>query len=1053
MSFSEKTLRGDMNGTDNSLLLDVTVVGLGASAGGIKALSDFLGALPNDLANTAFVVVIHLLPDMESNLAEVLQPQSSLPVTELNDEVELKGGHVYVIPPNKSIALEGSLVKTNPLNGSHRGRLTIDHLFRSMASLQENALGLLFSGSGNDGTMGLKAIKEAGGLVGAQVPEEAQFDSMPRSAVATGILDFVLPAAELAKKVAHLISQGPHVVLPGEQSDKLAKILVHLRSRTGHDFSHYKPSTLLRRVTRRIQINQLVNLDDYLDLTRNNPAESDALFKDLLISVTRFFRDKETWQTLAEQLPKLLRNREREGKVRAWVPGCATGEEAYGLAMLILDSLSEIKRWPEIVVFASDIDEQALAHGRRGLYSESIADDVPERFLQRYFIREGCHYRVSQEVRECMLFASHDLLSDSPFSKLDIISCRNLLIYLNKSMQENVFRIFHYALHPGGLLLLGNAESADGNTKLFRKVNKEHRLYERAKTKETPRLPTTHFAERNLSDSQKPSISSSLPSTKSDLARHQQIIESLVPPSLVVNRNYELVHLSGNAGRYLKRPGGWPSNDLLREVRSELRPDLHVCLHQAFEHGRSTSSRPISLSIEGRPTLVHLIVHPGAEEERAQDRALVIFAEVDEVSSAETKQSDGRGNAAVKQLDEEVERLRTRLQVTIEEFEASKEEMKASNEELQSMNEEYKSTTEELETSKEELQSTNEELAAVNQELKTKVEELSRANSDLNNLIASTDIATLFLDRQLRINRYTPPFAKIYNVMPNDLGRPIGHLTSRLKYDEIIEDGKRVLRKLALVEREVRAADKSWYLVRLRPYRTQDDKIMGVVATFVDITDHKCSLERQQMLMSELDHRVKNILATVRAICQQTARRSDNLAAFMESFTERLGALASVHQLLTKNNWEGVELGNLVNKAIEPHIEDVSGSTVKPEGQQLLLGKRGAQSFYLVLHELATNSVKYGALSGPVGLVEISWSCKEQPECEFLEFTWKESGGPPATKPKADEKGFGLQLIKQTIEYELEGESQLFFTETGLQCRFTIPLPDDGSVVILEPGG
>jgi two-component system, chemotaxis family, CheB/CheR fusion protein len=841
----------------------LTVVGIGASAGGLAALQGFFDALPDD-TGLAFVVVTHMDPERESLLPELLQKHTAMPVRQVRDLAAIEPNAVYVIPPGQRMRITDTHLDAEAFEEPRGRRMPIDYFFRSLAQVHRQAVAVILSGGGADGAVGVKAVKEHGGLLLVQEPAEAEHDSMPRAAIATGLADVVEPVAQLAARLVAYHRNGVHVAqepeaLNDDELEAVYRILTQVQIHTGHDFSQYKRSTLLRRIQRRMQLNGNRTLDAYLSQLRHEPAEAGALFNDLLIGVTSFFRDREAWEGLAEQvIPHLFEGKAPEDTVRVWSIGCATGEEAYSLAILLLEHAATLQRppgaRPGLQVFASDLDDNALHKARDGVYPEAIEADVSPERLARWFVKEGHYYRVRQELRDVVLFSNHSVLRDPPFSRLDLISCRNLLIYLSRDLQENVFRIFRYALQPQSYLFLGSAESAEMVHGLFHRLDKHHRLYRarpaRGKHPHVPSLPLSvprggrsqHLPavgeRRRPAGTRGPNVTEGL---------HQVFLEEAAPPSVLVDEQHQILHISESAGRYLLHPRGAPTDDLLKLVRPELQFELRSALSQVFAQEQAALGRPVSVQFNGAPRRVILAVRPHSGE-AAAPLALVFFLEgapsveveegLREAEEREGTDADGR-DALVAQLEAENRQLRQRLQTTTEQYKSSHEELKAANEELQSINEEYRSTTEELETSKEELQSVNEELQTVNGELKNKLQEVSRAHGDLENLMVATDIATLFLDRKLRIQRYTASTAGLFNIMPGDRGRPIGDLTSRLTYDGLVEDASRVLKELAPIEREVRDCEGRWFLVQLRPYRTIDDRIDGVVLTFVDISEQK----------------------------------------------------------------------------------------------------------------------------------------------------------------------------------------------------------------------
>ena len=834
-----------------------TVVGIGASAGGLSALKAFFAHVPEE-SGLSFVVVVHLSPEHESHLADLLQPHVKMPVTQVTDEPALEPNRVYVIPPGQNLDTIDTHLRLTKLEERRIERAPIDHFFRALAGTHDgHSVGVILTGTGSDGTLGIKEIKEKGGLTVVQDPNEAEYDGMPQSAIATGLVDLVLPLAEMPEKILRFARTRPRIAVPEDekalgdgQRQILQKIFAQIRARTGRDFTRYKRSTILRRIQRRMQLAHIEELADYLAWLRDEPDEVRALADDFLITVTNFFRDPEVVEWLEQEVvPELFEGKGPGETVRVWSVGCATGEEAYTVAMLLLEEAARHEAPPEIQVFASDLHEHSLQKAREGFYPGDIETDVSVERLRRFFIKENGGYRIRKEVREHVVFAPHNLLGDPPFSKLDLIACRNVLIYLQRAVQRDVLDLFHYALNPDGFLLLGTSETVD-RSELFRTESKTHCIFRKrnvpAPEPQLPVFPITHLrppgepAERNGQEGEPLAYG----------ALHQRMVEWYAPPSLIVNPDYQVVHFSEHVGRFLVHPGGEPTTSVFKLVREELRIELRAALHAAREKGQATRSKPIAVEIDSDVRHVVLSVQPAQTSEQ-EGFVLVIFDEAEvalfdggEADPPAAEADGGTSGAAtqdatLREMEAELDLTKQRLQAIIEEYETSQEEMRASNEEMQSTNEELRSTMEELETSKEELQSMNEELQTLNQENKHKVEELSQLSGDLQNLMAATAIATLFLDRQLRILRFTPQVEDLFNVRLTDRGRPLSDITHRLGYDELPADAEKVLRHLVPVEREVQDEKGRWYLTRVRPYRSADDRIEGVVITFVDITTRK----------------------------------------------------------------------------------------------------------------------------------------------------------------------------------------------------------------------
>lgn len=854
----------------------VRVIGVGASAGGVTALTRLFSAIPRG-SGLAFVVVVHVPPDRESSLAQILAGHAALDVEVARDGAVIEPEHVYVLPAGREVEVREDRLQLLELGPDRRSHAPIDRLFESLVRARDRrAIAVVLSGTGADGARGVRLVHEAGGITVAQEPADAEHPGIPRSAIETGAVDVVLPIEALAARLVEIAASpvppardehGGH-----DAEDALRDILALVRVRTGHDFSQYKRATLLRRVGRRMQVCRLETVAGYLQHVREHPAELGALLRDFLISVTSFFRDPEAWDALAEQVvPELFEGKDHDGCVRVWVPGCATGEEAYTLAILLAEHAARLRDPARIQIFATDIDEDALLRARTARYPETIAREVSEARLSRFFVREEGHYRVNKELREMVLFSAHNLLRDPPFSRLDLVSCRNLLIYLGREAQDRVLGILHFAIRPDGFLFLGSSESAESSPQLFRPCMPKHRVYARRVTTIAQALPSV-LATASWPAPAPPPRPPGAERAMSYGELHYRLVESYAPPSLLVDDELDVVHLSEHVGRYLLPGGGEPSRQLLRLVHPALRLELRTAVYAVRQRATSIDERRVRVELDGHERIVTIRVR-AVDTERVSGMMLVTFDESEPPAPpADTQEGAGspaRGDEGaagpdavslepvVRELEEDLQRAREQLRSTVEQYETSLEELKASNEELQAINEELRSATEELETSKEELQSVNEELTTLNQELKEKIDELSRANSDLQNLMTSTEIAVLFLDRELLIKRFTPRAQALFNVVPSDVGRPLSHFTHQLEYPELGDDAAAVLATLAPRERAVRSVGGARYLARLHPYRSIDDRIEGVVATFLDVTAVKAAEEtlRAQETMLTLAER------------------------------------------------------------------------------------------------------------------------------------------------------------------------------------------------------
>ena len=847
---------------------DFLVVGIGASAGGIQALKEFFKKVPRD-SGIAYVVILHMSPEHESKLAEILQSNTEIPVNQVHERIKVLPNHVYVIPPNQNLSMADGHLELADMIGVEERRSPVDLFFRTLAETNDSrAVSVILSGTGANGSMGVKRIKEYGGVVFAQDPGEAQYADMPRNAIATGLVDYVLPVAEIPAKIFSFNEHRGAIqyldVPTIEATDRqaLRDIFTQLRVRTGHDFSNYKRATMLRRIERRVGIKELSGLQEYAQYIRENRQEPHLLMKDLLISVTNFFRDPAAIEQLARKvIPEILAGKKADDHVRVWVAGCATGEEAYSIAMLLHEPLWGIAG-PQIQIFATDLDAEAIALAREGYYTEAeVADISPER-LRRFFLKEHDGYRVKRELRETILFAVHNVLKDPPFSHLDLVSCRNLLIYLNRTAQTRVLEALHFALNSNAYLFLGASESVEGSIDLFSTVDKEHHIFQSRPVPtravfpvpEVSITPTLPPLERERTQQEVRAIE-----RLSYVDLHQRLLEQFAPPSIVVNEDYDIVHLSDNAGRYLQIVGGEPTNNLLKLIKPELRLELRTALYQAIQNRVQVQTSPISTGTnDDSAVAVRISIRPVLREgDPSRGFILVLFEEGEATESSVISAIAPSTEPIARQLEEELMHSKSQLRSTVEQYEIQQEELRASNEELQAMNEELRSAAEELETSKEELQSVNEELTTVNQELKIKIEELSQANNDFTNLMNSTDIGTVFLDRSLRVKLFTPRAREVFNLISSDIGRPLSDITNKMSDGTLVEDVDQVISTLHKVEREVESINGKVYAIRILPYRTSEDRIDGVVITLLDITDKRRATDQLEQTRGELEDRVK----------------------------------------------------------------------------------------------------------------------------------------------------------------------------------------------------
>ncbi|KAB7648803.1 CheR family methyltransferase [Polymorphobacter fuscus] len=1146
------------------------IVGIGASAGGLVAYQAFFAAMPAD-SGMAFVLVQHLDPDHDSALADILGEATTMPVTKAVDGTVPKANTVTVIPPNAILKIENGILQiAKPVSATAR-RSSVDTFLVSLAQDQgENAVGIILAGYGSDGTIGIAAIKEAGGITFS----EAAFDhhaklGMPQSAADGGFVDNVLPVEAMPAALLEHIAYRGKVASPGgvpapenpALEAQLVTICAVLHSRLGRDFGQYKNSTMLRRVRRRMQVLRIDEPSEYVEQLRQLPDEPQLLFREILIGVTRFFRDPDLFEALADSvIAELVTKGDPSLPVRVWVAGCATGEEAYSLAILFKEACLYLDSPRQVVIFATDVDDRAIAFARSGLYPDIIEADISRERLDHHFVKEGQRYRVAKHIRDLCVFSTHDLVKDPPFSKLDLVTCRNLLIYFETQLQQRVVAMFHYGLKAGGKLWLGPSETIANGTRLFKAADKRSRIYDRIDT--TPVLLLPPARARAMTPDTR-----AIASPVSELdAEANRILAHYAPAYMIVDSQNEILRFSGSLTRYLEPMSGGASLNLSRLLHPDLRAPARTLLKRAADDG-SRVQEQVPFRLDGRAELVNIIVEPMGDGSAGPRHVLLAFQDV--VQSAPGR-TPGPGASADDVPHGELLAAREKLQVVTEELETANEELQSSNEEFQSVNEELHSTVEELETSKEELQSINEELHTVNAELNNRADSLVRSNSDLANLFDSTSVATLFLDNDFRIRRFTPAVADVFNVQEGDEGRLITDFASRISGDALVADARVVLRDLTSIEREVDSDDgKSTFLLRIRPYRSLNNVIDGVSITLVDISerkhldkarahlaaivessedaiishdldglvtswnhgaekiygytsseiigqpmatllaeaqldewpaylarlrngetltnfdisrttkddrsihlsltispicddkgrivgasavarniaDRKAAEERAAMLMSELDHRVKNILAVVLSVVSQTLRIGSVPDPIRMDIEGRIMAIARAHNLVADQGGVASSLRELFRTELEPFVQN---SNITLTGPDVSLTSNASLIVALAVHELTTNATKYGALSVAEGVLAIDWTAAADDSGSRLSIVWQEHGGPVVAAPAR--RGFGTKLIELSLVRGLGAKVERTFAPEGVRCQITLPLSPEVGSLLPRPG-
>lgn len=831
-----------------------SIVAIGASAGGFDALKKFFTALPPD-PGMAFVLVQHLDPTHESTLADLMSRYTPLKVIQANDGMKVESNHLYIIPPNKDMGMmNGNLQLMEPAE-PHGMRLPINFFLKNLAEDQnENSVAIIFSGFGSDGTIGIKSIKAVGGMVMAQDPETADSNSMPASAIQTGLVDFILPPEEMPEKLISY-AESSHktikkILTPKEETAMaLQKIFMLIRNRTGHDFSYYKENTVYRRISRRMNVHQIEKMTLYVRYLQENPHEIDILFKELLINVTNFFRDDKAFDALKNNFRELIRQKSDMDNIRVWVPGCSSGEEVYSIAIIIQELLEESGKNLEVQIFGTDIDIDAVTAARSGTYPITIAEDVSKERLNKYFIKKDQVLTIRNNIREMAVFAPHDVLKDPPFTKLDILSCRNLLIYLNGDAQQKAISNFNYGLNKDGILFLGPSESVGGFVDAFNVVDKKWKIFKCVKSTEfVRRFVEVHPIPRNthLSNSEtwvglKELKNMPMSANIANLAE-KELLNIYAPPSAIITDFGEILYIHGRLGNYLEPAQGRAKLNIVEMAREGLKFELNSAIGNAISKKSEVVIEGLRVKNNGGHIFINLTVKP-LELETTKGLLIVSF---DDVKLLENGKKDkikldmvDKGDERIRELENELNLTKERLNVTIEEMKSSNEELRSANEELQSMNEEAQSTNEELETSKEELQSINEEMVTVNNELQMKIDELTQAKDDMNNLFNSTEVAIIFLDNDLNIRRFTKEATKLIKMIESDVGRPLSDIVTNFKYDNFMNDIQLVMDRVTFKEIEIQTDDGQWFQTRIMPYKTSKNVIDGVVITFSNITQSK----------------------------------------------------------------------------------------------------------------------------------------------------------------------------------------------------------------------
>ncbi|QNE39724.1 chemotaxis protein CheR [Hymenobacter sp. NBH84] len=965
-----------------------TVVALGGAAGSLEAFKQFFQHLPSH-TGLAYVVVTHLSPTQEGEMAQVMQHFTTMPVMEAKDGMRVRPNHVYVIPSNHDLSLlHGILYLLKPTQAPGR-RLPIDFFLQSLAKdVRERAVCIIFSGMGSDGSLGLKLVMENFGMVMVQDPETAAYDSMPRAAMATEFVDFVLapemmPAKLLDYVERPLLGRPPRLSENRDDANSkpahaLQKIFLLIRSQTGHDFSYYKRNTVFRRIERRMNAHQIKEFTHYVRYLQENPHEVEQLFRELLIGVTKFFRDHEAFEHLKTHLRPVLQRKETDSTIRVWAPGCSTGEEAYSLAMLLLECLDAVdpSRYLKIQIFATDISAESIDFARTGLYPENIVADVSPERLERFFQKVDGHYQIRKEVRDLVVFALHNINKDAPFTKLDLLCCRNLLIYLSGELQKNLLPVFHYALNPNGILFLGPSENITGFQDLFQPLDVKWKISRRTETAASlPRLANFPFSlsSHPMALPVPPVLVPASSSARRDGGPfasliQKELLRTYAPPAVVINSKGEILYVNGRTGKYLEPAPGLSGMNLFEMAREELNFEISGAVFRATQSREDVVVDNVRVRTDTGQQVLRLSVRHLGETDNLAGLLLVVFEDQPTPRRLRLGKQSGsleQRNDVASALEKELQYTKHRLQTTIEEMESSLEELKSTNEELQSANEELQSTNEEAMTNKEEMQSLNEELLTLNMQYMARTEELTQSANDMKNLLDATEIAIIFLDNDMLVKRFTPPVSRIVNLMPSDVGRPLMHFASNLRYEHLVRDVQQVLSRLTSQEANIQAVNGQWYTMRILPYRTLDNYISGAVITFTEITSLK-QMEKQLQESARFAASIHEAVREPQLTLDKQLRVLTASRSFAEAFREQASELPG-KPLVSLNGgaWDKPALRHQLHQLLDPESDqmefnDLTLDMALPEvgrRQVVLYGRR-------LLHlEQPTNQVLLGVKS------------------------------------------------------------------------------------------